>query len=215
MARRVKALRDQTQLEKIVKGTIKQELDPCAHTFLWQSKDLELVIGHYQDFLVAIAQTGCKLDQAVLVKVLRKLFEGDSKTFNSFAATMQRGLSHCRTKGKSISSGAKTTSGVLRVCKAVAKQLRSPDSDQPPESPESSDVEVTQASEVKEDELEARKCLARAQTMFGSSSSGSELRSLKRSASVLSVASSEPEAPLEAGLAAPKGQPQKEKVHYI
>ncbi len=207
MARRVKALRDQTQLEKIVKGTIKQELDPCAHPLLWQGKDLELVIGHYQDFLVAIAQTGCKLDQAVLVKVLRKLFEGDSKTFNSFAATMQRGLSHCRTKGKSISSGAKTTSGVLRVCKAVAKQV---DSDQPLESPESSDVEVTKASEVNVDALAASRCLASAKAMFASSSSGSELRSLKRSASVLSVASSETEVPLAAGPAA-----QKQQVHYI
>ncbi len=71
--------------------------------------------------LAAIAQRGCKLDRKCFEKVLRNLFERDTKTLQSFAGTMQQCLSHCRVKSYSISSGAETSSGVLRVSRAYAK----------------------------------------------------------------------------------------------
>ena len=174
----------------MVKQTIKQELDPVRQPLLWQCKDLDNVVSHYQDFLAAMAQLGFLLDQTVFVKMLKKLFEGDATVLKSFAEVMSKCLTYCKKKSSSISSGAKTTAAVVRVARTWAKQscMQSPDTQQTGESPQSSsELELAVSPDAADED--AMKALEHAKAMFKGSSSSS--RGLKRNASVFSVASSE------------------------
>ena len=182
-------------MEQLVKRNITQELDPVRQPLLWQSKDLDNVVSAYQDFLVAMAQLGFLVDQAVLVKALKKFFEGDAIVLKNFAQVMSKCLTYCKRTSSSISSGAKTAPAVVKVARAWAKrppsEMESSRTPQIVESPHSSsDLEIELTTTADED---ATKALAMAKAMFSGSASSS--RPLKRNASIFSVASSEAEAP--------------------
>ena len=117
---RTATLKDPDQMEKLVKDHIGHELDPIRQPGLWQSKDLDNVVSHYQEFLAGMAQLGLLLEQLVFLKVLKKQFAGDPIILKNFAEVMCRCLMHCKRKTKGISSGAKTSAAVLRVTKVWA-----------------------------------------------------------------------------------------------
>jgi len=198
MASRTKTpvLTDLDQLLELVKANIKQELDPVVNTELWLHVDMDKVVNHYQDFLAAVAQTGKFLPrQRNLCTVLRKVFAGDPHVLKQFATIMDKALKYSKFKAKSISSGCKTPTAVLRIAHVWAKHTPEKQGSSQTLSSgaaleaedASSDVEVLGPESPREEEnAAAQKALADAQKMFASSSS----RELKRNVSLLSVASS-------------------------
>jgi len=191
---RTPSLKDNAQMERLVKQNIKEGLDPARNQLLWKSTDLDLVVGHYQEFLVAMAQLGLLLDQSLFVKVLKKFFEGDARLLKEFAQVMGKSLSYCKARSVGISSGAKTHAAVLRVARAwgPAKHSSSESHDTMSQQTgqdtqlaiDDSEPELTICTA---DEDAAMKALAQAKAMFGGGSS----KGLKRNASVCSVASSQ------------------------
>ena len=167
-------LKDSDHLERLVKEHIKHDLDPTKHSGLWKSTDLDKVVGHYQDFLAAMAMLGSFFDHQVFVKVLKKLFEGDPTVLKNFAKVMSQCLTNCKLKSKMISSGAKTHAAVLRVARARAKHSSSQSLDteeQTVEKSEQSDSELEFLNmSVGEAEVDAKTALAQAHAMFSSSS---------------------------------------------
>jgi len=191
-------LKDEDQLQKMVKQHIKDDLDPSKHQLLWQGRSDEGVLENYQDFLTAVAQLGRYLDKTMLFKVVRKQFEGENSLLKEFTDVMARVLKDTKRKSKQIRSGARTSKALLRLSRAWLKS--SGDSKQSSSSQlvaESSDAsDASASSEVEmhvlpQDESEAdeaSKALALAKAMFPSAGPSSS-RGLKREHSVISVAS--------------------------
>ena len=150
-------------------------------------------------------QQGKLVDQKVLVKALKKIFEGDPKTLQDFTAAMAKALMHCKRSSCSITSGSKTSAAVVRVARAWAKHCNLPKSDESSSGPEFVEEVVDESED--EDRNAADRALVQAKAMF------SGTKGLKRNASVASVASSVEEKPK----ALPKALSPAvaSQVHYI
>ena len=192
-------LKDEDQLAKIVKQHIKDELDPSKNQLLWQGRTDEGVLENYQDFLTAVAQLGRYLDKTILFKVVRKQFEGENNLLKEFSDLLARVCIETKRKSMQMTSGAKLSTAMLRLCRAWLKSSdggkagqQSSSSQLLAESPEasdasaSSDLEMTLPLESEVDE--ASKALALAKAMFPPANPSST-RGLKRNLSVISVAS--------------------------
>ena len=190
---RTPVLKDPDDVQKLIKDNIKQEKDPVLHPGLWRHRDIDCVVENYQELLAAISAKGKLVAKGALHDALRRQFAGDPALIKEFAQVVVGALTHCKQKARMIRSGSKTFAPVLRV--ASLWQMHSSSSTLgAPEETENSDSEVEEALTNKNkdlgEELAAQKHLLDAQQMFGG---GSSMKTLKRHASVCSVASSEGE----------------------
>ena len=204
MAPKRSTLKDVDQLTELVKHNL--AADPAESKLSWQIEDLDLVVGFYEKFLVAVASTGHTLGKDEFVAALKKQFEADTKTLTAFARKMQLAISHCLQKSKSVRSGHKTAAPVLRVIKAFqsADACDAPKAVEPKAIDDSSDdmEELLSHGEAGVDfvfqdlpagsseDAAARVALAKAKAMF----SGGGDKTLKRESSVVSVTSDAEEA---------------------
>ena len=195
---RTPVLKDIYDLQKLIKNNIKQEHDPVVHPGLWRYRDNDCVVEHYQEFLAAIADQGKllvkrELGDALMKEFARRRFAGDPNLVKEFAEVLVGALAHCKEKSRQIRSGNKTFGPVLRIASIWQKHSSSSTLVATEEAANSdSEVEEVLTNKNKDlgEELAAQKHLLDAQKMFGG---GSSMKTLKRHASVCSVASSEGE----------------------
>ena len=193
---RTPVLKDIYDLQKLIKNNIKQEHDPVVHPGLWRYRDIECVVEHYQEFLAAISDQGKLLVKrelrcALMKEFARRRFAGDPNLVKEFAEVLVGALAHCKEKSRQIRSGNKTFGPVLRIASIWQKHSSSSTLVATEEAANSdSEVEEVLTNKSKDlgDQLAAQKFLLDAQKMFGA---GSSMKTLKRHASVCSVASSE------------------------
>ena len=116
---RVQSLKDPDAYKSLIKLHLDQ--DPRHSTERWNSSDLDVVVGHYEKFLIGVANTGCKINEKVLTKSLTHSFANSAKECNSFAKKMHSALGFCRNKCREgqCSTGAKTSAAVWRVMEAI------------------------------------------------------------------------------------------------
>ena len=188
---RVPVLTDIGELHNLVKNHITKDKDPVAHPALWRRKDIDFVVGHYQDFLAAISEKGHYLRKNELGWVLWKHFGGDQILMKQCAGVIDGALKYCKSKSIQIRSGAKTCGPVLRIARIWAKHASS--QTLATTSAASSDLPVEEISTSNAQHLAellaAQKALVEARNMFASG----ETRALKRRISIASEASSEGE----------------------
>ena len=190
---RTPVLKDPDDLQKLIKDNIKQEKNPVLHPGLWRHRDIDCVVENYQELLAAISEQGKLLARRQLYEALRRQFAGDPVVIKEFAGAIVDALAYCKSKARQIRSGSKTFGPVLRVA-TFWQQHSSSSTLGATEEAANSDSEVEEVSTNKNKELgeqlAAQKCLLDAQKIFGG---GSSMKTLKRHASVCSVASSEGE----------------------
>ena len=190
---RTPVLKDPDDLQKLLEDNIKQEKDPVLHPGLWRRRDIDCVVENYEELLAAISAKGKLLVRCALRDALRRQFAGDPALIKEFAQVVVGALTHCKQKARMIRSGSKTSGPVLRVASLWQKHSSSSTLGAPEEAENSdSEVEEVLTNQNKDlgEELAAQKHLLDAQQMFGG---GSSMKTLKRHASVCSVASSEGE----------------------
>ena len=186
-------MKDPDDLQKLIKDNIKQEKNPVLHPGLWRHRDIDCVVENYQELLAAISAEGKLLARTQWRDALKRQFDGDPALIKEFAKVIVEALAHCKQKARMISSGSKTFGPVLRVASFWQKHSSSSTLGAPEEAVNSdSEVEEVLTNKNKDlgEELAAQKHLLDAQQMFGG---GSSMKTLKRHASVCSVASSEGE----------------------
>ena len=193
---RTPVLKDIYDLQKLIKNNIKQDHDPVVHPGLWRYRDIDCVVEHYQEFLAAISDQGKllvkrELRYALMKEFARRRFAGDPNLVKEFAEVLVGALAHCKEKSRQIRSGNKTFGPVLRIA-SIWQKHSSSSTLAATEEAANSDSEVEEVLTNKDlgEELAAQKFLLDAQKMFGA---GSSKKTLKRHASVCSVASSEGE----------------------
>ena len=79
---RISSLKDQELLTLDAKKYIKDA--PTKSTELWRGSDSDDVAENYEPFLVAIANTGHRLDINLFLSVMKKLWECDTKELTKF-----------------------------------------------------------------------------------------------------------------------------------
>jgi len=112
---RIKTLQDGPRLEQIIKCYVQEE--PSKSTGLWKTDDIEDAIENFNGFLCAVARENSGLSKSFLLRHLKKLFKTDHVTLEDFAGKLTQSLRYCRSKGKSCTSGKKTSQACLNVIK--------------------------------------------------------------------------------------------------
>jgi hypothetical protein len=227
--KRTPYIKDAEILNGLLKAHVKE--DPSKCQLLWQYKDQDVIATAYKDFFIAVAKTGHMLSNRQVAKALKKHFEGDRPTLNAFAKCVADVLSSCKGKARHIRSGQKTCGAVLQIIEAYkSSDCAAASSSQASNSQVGSQVESQvddvedSASEAESDDDaisvdgcaddvpsaadEANAALAKAKEIFRPRTA-EEKRTLARHDSAVSVKSSEPPSPKEAGRA------QALKVHLI
>jgi hypothetical protein len=121
---RVKSLKDVEVYITLIKLNLPE--DPKHTTKNWRSADLEFVVGHFENFLTGVAQTGLCINTKVLTKCLRQQFASSHQECKEFAHKMQMALAFCRAKSKPgrFTSGKKTATPVLNLMSAISKRAQ-------------------------------------------------------------------------------------------
>ena len=193
---RIQSLKDKATLILFIKAHIKEA--PSKSTYAWEGCDMDRIVGNYEDFLYAIANTEHRLETMVLQQALKDTWECDAATLRKFGKVLSEALSYCREKGRFVSTGAKLHPSVLRVAKAYSSKSPSPREkacDSAQSLQEDSSVEVQGGED--EAASAAAKAFAQAEAMFPrSSGSLAELARktpLKRTISIVSSEAPSPE----------------------
>ena len=191
---RTPVLKDLDDLQKLVKDNIKQEKDPVVHPGLWRRRDMDCVVENYQELLAAISEKGQLLARSELRIVLRRQFAGDPALIKEFAEVIVGALKYCKAKSRMIRSGSKTSGPVLRIARLWAKQGSSQTLGATEEAANSdSEVEEVSTSNEQRSRRGARCAESTCWMPSNMFAGGSSMKTLKRHASVCSVASSEGE----------------------
>jgi hypothetical protein len=121
---RVRSLKDVEVYITLIKLSLPE--DPKHTTKNWRSADLEFVVGHFENFLTGVAQTGLCINTKVLTKCLRQQFASSHQECKEFAHKMQMALAFCRAKSKPgrFTSGKKTSTPVLNLMSAISKRAQ-------------------------------------------------------------------------------------------
>ena len=196
-ADRIRSLQDEELLRAIVKKHLPEE--PAKTSLIWNTNDMEVLAENYKAFFTAVALTGCRLSQPVLVKVLKAQCDSPTIVLNPFAGKMADALAYSRGKRHSMSSGSKTTAAVKQVLQAYGTEPQAASSEageSPPfaDAPKPvHDVDAVLPDDEhlgsNEEEEQAKKALEQAKAMFASFSSASA----EPSSPAISVMSSEGE----------------------
>ena len=191
---RVLSLKNPKTLEQLAKQFIIDK--PSKSQALWMG-DADEICANYEQFLIAVAKEGYRLEQKIFTKVLKDVFDCEIVTLGKFAKQLKEALSHARSKVRGMTTGEKLDDAVLRIVLAYNSSECKLD-------PASSQSDLEQASQipvVDDDEdatTNAQSLFDAARKMFAAPQLPS--RPLQR---VLSIASS--------SAASPVKQPEKDK----
>ena len=97
MAARVTGCREEKFYDSLIAEHVHQK--PKLTTKLWTALDPAIVAGHWSELLTEVAASGNKIHVATFSSRLDNYF-GCCTTHKAFAETMQKTLSHCRSKCK-------------------------------------------------------------------------------------------------------------------
>jgi hypothetical protein len=227
---RIPCLTDRAFLIALVKKHIHEA--PSKSSAKWIDGDHDQIASHYEDFLLAIAISGKRLDSKVFPAVMKQLWSCDQAVLNKYCKLIAGTLAHCRRKVPYMVDGSKLSRPVFRITTACAKCRPLSDSaagaaseQMDEDSSESSGLECINPM-LSAEAAAASKSLADMKKLFASSCS----KTLARANSCESVQSSEAGSPRKApaenevpakapteheGRPAKAPTDHKEKVSYI
>ena len=125
---RLLSLKDQKALEAMIRLHIK--LAPSKSHTDWNSGDADEVCAKYEEFLVAVAKTGHRLDSKVFLNALKEVYACEVPTLVMFAKAMGAALSYARIKVRYVRqgprAGTKVEPAVLSIVQAYKASEGSP-----------------------------------------------------------------------------------------
>ena len=142
MEGRVISLKGEEGYIRLMKLHLLQDPKHCSNW--WKSSDLDFVCGNFADFLVGVAGTGCSINRNMFAKCLMKHFVSSQQECKEFAAKLAMCLAFCRERGRPgrMTSGKKTSDGVMRVVRALLAKKQEDSSEADPGSAYESPVVV-------------------------------------------------------------------------
>ena len=177
---------------QLIKENIKNETNPVQNPLLWRGVDHDDFMDNYKEFFAAAAATGMLLSSVFMKRAMKSQFAGDQKTLEDFADSVCHAHSRCKNGSKNVKDGRFLTETVRKVSMIwkSSETSRSSSTVSSGASHASQDVENEFDNKADDDEClqEAESSLANAMAMFQNSSSSS--KSLKRTMSTVSIASS-------------------------
>ena len=181
---------------RLIKENIKNETNPVQNPLLWRGVDHDDFMDNYKEFFAAAAATGMLLSSVFMKRAVKSQFAGDQKTLEDFADSVCHAHSRCKNLTKNVKDGRFLTETVRKVTmiwkrtNASLETSRSSSTVSSGASLASQDVENEFDNKPDDDQCvqEAESSLANAMAMFQNSSSSS--KSLKRTMSTVSIASS-------------------------
>ena len=177
---------------QLIKENIKNETNPVQNPLLWRGVDHDDFMDNYKEFFAAAAATGMLLSSVFMKRAVKSQFAGDQKTLEDFADSVCHAHSRCKNGSKNVKDGRFLTETVRKVSMIwkSSETSRSSSTVSSGASHASQDVENEFDNKADDDQClqEAESSLANAMAMFQNSSSSS--KSLKRTMSTVSIASS-------------------------
>ena len=180
---------------RLIKENIKNETNPVQNPLLWRGVDHDDFMDNYKEFFAAAAATGMLLSSVFMKRAMKSQFAGDQKTLEDFADSVCHAHSRCKNLTKNVKDGRFLTETVRKVTMIwkrtnASETSRSSSTVSSGASHASQDVENEFDNKADDDQClqEAESSLANAMAMFQNSSSSS--KSLKRTMSTVSIASS-------------------------
>ena len=173
---------------RLIKENIKNETNPVQNPLLWRGVDHDDFMDNYKEFFAAAAATGMLLSSVSLKRALKSQFAGNPSTLDEFADKLCKSHSRCKHGTKNMVNGAKLTEAVHRISKIWKSNSSSTFSSGASHASQDVDNEFDNKADDDQCLQEAESALANAMAMFQTSSSSS--KSLKRTMSTVSIASS-------------------------